>query len=370
MTTSYICKRCKTISYADYCFKKKIRFTSDELSSDNVIFIGDELDDTVDDTQNESNFTPYEWQRTPSSISELQYIDSNREPLIVVELGRRKRQTLTLPLSFAGDEDIITNLNCTRLRIDDEAAAEFKSAILNYFDDNSYLLDKQLSKDFVSFIMHVYVNIRDGNNKLALLKLLAHNNIDTNNIETSHPVKYHEVESIEIANTDPFDDVKIVINKSDINASGSSAIYKHSPDDLKKAAVGNSTQLEAFSKNKFTVIHNKKSANIMNVMKRNHDVLDSLARNGVVCSPNTTTPLSMAVLMKQLRRFKGFDIVFIHPSYDLKITRSEYPSELIEPAYIVNEGEILAVAYRYITVNFFGYCSVYNEDMEEFNYLI
>lgn len=362
MTTSYVCKRCKSIAFAKGFEYLNVRFTDEELSEDNVLFIGEEHCD--DDTL-------YPWMSNPININDIEYIDSNKTPLVVVQLGIRKNHTITVPTENPGDNDLIDHMDCTKLKLDDDAIAEFKEALITYLNDPSFLSDKSLSKEFSSFITHAYCHIKDGNNKLLLLRLLNQNNIDTSTIEISHPIVYHEIESEDVVNTTPFDDIKIIINKDDSNASSSSAIYRHNADDLKKAAVGNSTQLEAFSKNKFTVIHNKKSANIENrLAKRNHDVLDSLARNGVVCSPNTEYELSIHTLMKKLRRFKSFDIVFIHPSYDLKITRAEYPSELIEPSYLVNEGEILAVAYRFISIHYFGYCSVYNEEMEEFSYLI
>ena len=370
MTTSYVCKRCRTLGFSKGFKYLDMKYSPEELSEDNVLYIGDErTDDSIPEDEDQSS--DYPWRNHPISINDIQYVDNTRKPLVVVELARRKRQMITVPVTSPNDKDIINNLKCPRLKLEDEDINEFKSAIITYLDDNSYLSDKQLSNEFITFISQAYTSIKDGANKLALIRLLNNNNVNTDAIETSHPIRYQEVEDICVIPTDIFDDIKIVINKADVNASSSSAIYRHNPDDLKKAAVGNSTQLEAFSKNKFTVIHNKKSANIENrILKRNHDVLDSLARNGVVCSPNTEFELSIHRLMKALKRFKEFDIVFIHPSYDLKINRAEYPSELIEPAYIINEGELLAVVYRYISINYFGYCSVYNEEMKEFSYLI
>lgn len=369
MTTSYLCKRCKTLAFAKGFEYLEQRYSKEELSDENVIFIGDEVDGSM--FPEEEDAPTYEWLSNPLSILDIQHIDSSRTPLVVVELARRKHHSVTVPVECDTDVQTIEELDCSKLNIDEDGISEFKSAVITHLEDPNYLVEKQLSKEFCMFIMHVYTNISDGHNKLLLLNLLNANNVDTTALESKFPVCYHEVDAYDVVNTTPFEDIKIIINKDDINASSNSSIYKHSPDDLKKAAVGNSTQLEAFSKNKFTVIHNKKSANIENyISKRNHDVLDSLARNGVVCSPNTEYELSLCTLMKALRRFKNFDIVFIHPSYELKITRAEYPSEIVEPSYIVNEGELLAVAYRFITVNYFGYCSVFNSEMEEFNYLI
>lgn len=363
MTTAYVCKRCRTLAFAKDFKQLSIRYTKDELSTDNVIFIGDPYNDEHEPL--------YQWQTNPLSIHDLEYVDKNRTPLVVVELARRKAHTVTIPVSSDSDQHIVRDIDCTDLNIDIDTIDEFKSALQTFFTDQTYLCEKQLSKEFITFIVHIYGQLQDGNNKIALLKLLDQNNYDTSVLEATYPILYEDVERVDVVTTEPFDDIKIIINKDDVNASCNSAIYKHTPDDVKKAAVGNSTQLEAFSKNKFTVIHNKKSANIENyIPKRNHDVLDSLARNGVVCSPNTDCELSLATLMKKLRRFREFDIVFVHPSYEMKITRAEFPSELIEPSYAVNEGELMAIVYRYISIAFFGYCSVYTEEMEEFNYLI
>lgn len=357
MTLKYMLKRCNTLSFASSFKHLHIKFSSDELSSDNVIFISDR-----------STKCPYKW--TPVSIDQLT-VPPSRKSLIVVELARKCKKDVQIPVEDDSDTYTIDDLDYTDLHMDDDAISQYKDAMLNFISNPEYLSDKKLSNDFIGFILFIYSHLSDGNVKLNLLKLLHDNDVKTFNLEQSHPINYTTMTVDSVEPIPEFNDIKIVLNKDDTNTSSNSSVYKPDKEELKKASLGNSTQLEAFSKNKFTVIHNKKSANIDDkIFKQNHDVLNSLARNGVVCSPDTQQQLSIKRLTNKLHQFESFDIVFIHPSYELKITRSEYPSELIEPSYIINEGELLAIVYRYIILNFFGYCSVFNEGMEELGYLI
>ena len=105
-------------------------------------------------------------------------------------------------------------------------------------------------------------------------------------------------------------------------------------------------------------------------MGQNHDVLDTLAVNGVLFTPTTTKPLSIFALMKILGKMNKFDICFIHPYSEIKSIRIEYPCEQSIPAYKLNGGEILAIAYRYLITQFFGYCSIFSDSMLEWRYYI
>ena len=162
-------------------------------------------------------------------------------------------------------------------------------------------------------------------------------------------------------------DIKIVENDKDTNISNKNYVK----EKLTQNSIQNSTQLEAFGKNKFTVIYGRKQANIPNTIRnQNYGVIDSLARNGVICSPETRNKLSIEILIEKLSKLNAFHIVIIHPSYLLKYNSSTYPCENIEPSYKLNEGEILAVFYRYICIHFFGYCEIHDENDNEWKYNI
>ena len=201
------------------------------------------------------------------------------------------------------------------------------------------------------------------------MDLLTYNDYNTLQLEKDNPYEYIERTIDSVIAAPMFNDIEISIDINDKNTS--SSLYKPDKDALKQASLGKTTQLDAFSENKFAIIHTKKHAGIeTKIRNQNHDVLDTLAVNGVMKSPETAKPLSIYLLMNKLEQFKHFSIVFIHPSYEVKSMISEYPCEQIIPSYTINQGEILAVAYRYLVMRFFGYCSIFTDSMLEWRYYI
>lgn len=215
-----------------------------------------------------------------------------------------------------------------------------------------------------------------------VLDNVAHGNIYYLGNETNENVEmltsFGDIEKIKTENPviavdlthDLFKDIVFSL-KSDAkdNVSGTNKNYRNDPDELKKQ-VSNADQLNAFTSNMFTVIYGKKTANVKSVnFKQNHEVLDSLARNGVVCTPHTDDVLSMQILVDKLFKLRHFTIICIHPELELAYVSHEYPSDISHPAYIIGKGEITAVFYRYIMLNFFGYCSIITESMRENSYM-
>ena len=168
---------------------------------------------------------------------------------------------------------------------------------------------------------------------------------------------------------DIFNDIKI--SKPNISkADESSKDQQLSKEELHEQLSGKSTQLDAFSNNLFAVIYGKKSANLQSCStKQNHGVLDSLARNGVVCTPKTNNVLSIQRITDYLMKFKKFSVFGIHSALELSYDEHEYPSEISHPSYKVTKGEITAILYRYILINFYGYCSIVTDSMRENAYI-
>lgn len=168
---------------------------------------------------------------------------------------------------------------------------------------------------------------------------------------------------------DIFDDIKI--SKPNISKAGESSKEQQlSKEELHEQLSGKSTQLDAFSNNLFAVIYGKKSANIQSCnTKQNHGVLDSLARNGVVCTPKTNEVLSIQRITDYLMKFKKFSVFGVHSALELSYDEHEYPSEISHPSYKVTKGEITAILYRYILINFYGYCSIVTDSMRENAYI-
>lgn len=389
-------KRCNSIAFASSFEHLPIKFSDKELS--NSIFISDKPNPNYSFTKKSITIEDMPEGR----IANLQqYIDTFEQmtktnevvsmqtttniPTFIVELAREVNRTVKVPtcnddidriaIEDWDYSDFVTdyfNTDDARDPIALSTIDGYKDAFINFIDNRDYFEDHSLSPKFLDWIKYIYHLLSSGELQIDVLKLLNNNGVQTVNLEKANPIDYEEKEITDVEPIGLFNDIKIVIDKEDTNTSSKSALYKPDREGLKKATLGNSTQLEAFSKNKFTVIHTKKSANIddSQTYHRNHDILHSLARNGVVCSPDTGAELSLSKLVNKLKTYEKFNIVFIHPSYELKVTRGDYPSELVEPSYTINSGELLAIVYRYISINFFGYCSVFTEGMEELEYLI
>ena len=161
--------------------------------------------------------------------------------------------------------------------------------------------------------------------------------------------------------SDLFNDIDIIVPKDAKNETNKEHIKDEK--ELRNLASGNSTQLEAFSTNHFVVIYGKKSASIPQVCsKQNHEVIDYIAMNGVICSPNTNRVLSFRKMVDFLKSFKSFSIYAVHNELDnTKFIEFETPTQNSYPAYNITKGEIVAIFFRYIVKNFFGYCQVVDE---------
>ena len=246
---------------------------------------------------------------------------------------------------------------------------EYAEYIIRLREEPGIFGDGSLTNDYINYILELYPHLRDCVLKHNIAGVLLQNSINPKDIEEKYPIEYETVECTTAINAPIFSDIEVSISKDEKNTN--SKMYRMDTDALKKAISGNSAQLDAFTSNKFVIIHNRKNANIENKsMGQNHDVLDTLAVNGVLFTPTTTKPLSIFALMKILGKMNKFDICFIHPYSEIKSIRIEYPCEQSIPAYKLNGGEILAIAYRYLITQFFGYCSIFSDSMLEWRYYI
>jgi hypothetical protein len=169
-----------------------------------------------------------------------------------------------------------------------------------------------------------------------------------------------------------FSDISVAVKQEDENLKNIDKVATdYGISKLKASITGKSTQLEAFSSNKFSVIYGKRGAKIeCDSYMQNYYNIDSLIRNGVRCCPNTGTELSLARLTRLLTKLSKFDVIGIHSKLSVATSRSEFPGEHIEPVYERNVGEIVAIFYWYIVENFFAYCGVVSESMWALRYII
>lgn len=169
-----------------------------------------------------------------------------------------------------------------------------------------------------------------------------------------------------------FSDIQICTEENK-NKNITNDSYKHDDNELNKILTGQSAQLDAFSKNIYTVIYGKKTANIQNGKNNthifNHTVIDSLAKNGVIADPISNQELSIHIIMRELEQLRKFIVFFVHSQLDLDFIEHESPNEISHPVYVKGKGEITAIAYRALILRFFPDLTIVTESMRENAYL-
>lgn len=310
----------------------------------------------------------------PSEIQNLVLIDDDhsipdvetykdKECTFFVVLGK---ETTITSSELETSKDDLTMLE-QMFHEDKEHFEEIRSCI-DLYKNRGILDDKSLKASFCDFLIDLYPKLKDSTYKLTIYNLLRDEHISgIENLKEEYPLKYVDIETTTVVHTKPFDDVRILIDNDDKGLA--SSIYKNKQDP-KKAISGDSIYLEAVSNGIFTVVRGKRSAGF-NYENRlmNHDNLDLIAKNGIVCTPESMDKGSFGKLMKVFSACKSFNVMFIHPSLVSKPICVEYPCDQALPEYVVKSGEILAIAFRYMCVYFFGYKGVHDDSLKEYEYL-
>ena len=284
------------------------------------------------------------------------HIDDRHKGLFFVTLGKEVDETYEAPTTDESDLDVLRSLE-----------PPYAEHLIEMYKNKKVDSSKSYSTEFCEYLVDLYPRLRDSSFKELIITLLKNERIPVAQLLEQNPIETRTLTRTVVAHTKPFDDIEIITDKS--KRGSSSKVYREK-DDLKAASMGNSTQLEAFSKDLFTVVKGKRSSgyNYENRLM-NHDVLDLLARNGIVCVPKDLNNSSFEQLMRLFSTFDKFSVIFIHPALLSKAILVESPCEQALPEYEVCEGEILAIAFRYMCVHFFGYKSVYDESLKEYDYL-
>lgn len=332
----YAVKKCDSFGFAPDIEKAKELF-SDEL--DEIVYIDDEHPISDEDTY------------------------KNENKVFFVILGKQSvKEEEELKKS---DEDLKYLENELK---NDKNHTEALTTCIELYKNRSLLDDKSLKADFCEFLVDLYPKLKDSSFKYKIFNILRDEHVqDIEHLINDYPFEFETIKKDVIVHTKPFEDVKIILDKEDNGFS--SSIYKNK-DDFQKSVLGDSAYLEAVYRGIFTIVKGKRSAGF-NYENRlmNHDTLDLLARNGILFTPEYMDKGSFGRLMKVFSACKSFSVIFIHPSLLSKPIKVEYPSEPALPEYIVKEGEILAIAFRYMCMNFFGYKGVYDESLKEYEYL-
>ena len=354
MTLLYSVKKCNSYGFSQ---TKEAAFDMFSTLNDNVFVICDE--------NRQKNYIDIKPQFKWEIIDE----NKNKSAIVFVELATIENVQISMPIEHDDIESVQNYIDQNSNIFDDFSKGELTECmdiIEQIYDNGEFLQGKSMNFKFYNFIKLIYKVLKDTVFKTNLLKILSENH-SISELELLYPIEYITKNINKIQNSSLFNDIEIIIDEK--NTGTSNTMYKTSEHDLKQSTLGNSTQLEAFSKGMFTVIRGKKSANINDGGDRNHDILDILAKNGVVCTPESLKYSSLDRLMDFLASFKSFDVIFIHPSLMNKSIKAEYPSDQGKPEYTMNEGELIAIVFRYLCLKFFGYKGVYDENQREYEYL-
>lgn len=377
MTTRYIVKKCHELGFAQTINDAQSMFDDNEYVELHLTMEGFEAKDEDGDVIEDNDYfkTFYTLEDLEKYVDKLynKTIKTNpqangikQKHRLFVTLGYEESYQTDVPVS--NDETTVINeFRTQKLPID--VQEEIREFVLEYYNDFDLLSEKEIGQQLATFLIELFPNLRDGDFRENIIEVLNYNNIQTFDLLDKYPQEYINITKTRSTNAPAFDDIKIAYDKDDVNVS--TKHYRVDKDALRKATIGKTAQLNAFTENQFAIVHNKKSSGCVNkVANQNHDILDTLAVNGVILVPNSSKPLSMYKLMKVLEKFSHFDIVFIHSMYENRFMKAEAPCEQIIPAYKLNGGEILAIAYKYVVSFFFAYCSIVSDSMLELRYYI
>ena len=332
----YAVKKCDSFGFAPNIEKAKDLF-SDDL--DEIIYIDDDEPIPNEDTYKDE--------------TKVFFVTLGKHAIKEEEILKRSKDDLKYL-----EKELLT----------DKKHAEQLATCIELYKNRNLLDDKSLKADFCEYLVDLYPKLKDSSYKYKIMNILRDEHVqDLEQLVNDYPFEFETIKKDVVVPTKPFEDVKIILDKEDNGFS--SSIYKNK-DDIKKTLLGDSTYLEAVYRGMFTIVKGKRSAGF-NYENRlmNHDTLDLIAKNGIMFTPESMDKGSFGKLMRLFSNCKSFSVIFIHPSLISKPIKVEYPSEPALPEYIIKEGEILAIAFRYMCINFFGYKGVYDESLKEYEYL-
>ena len=162
-----------------------------------------------------------------------------------------------------------------------------------------------------------------------------------------------------------FDDIKFIVDESKEKLDSSTVRQ----DVLSGCSLGSSSILDAIQAKEFAINPGRKTSGIQTIStNQNHDVIDAIAVNGLLYSPEPMINYSVGKILTKLSGLDEFYIYIVHSSLTVDVFDGIMPYSYSTPNYKVGEGEILTVFFRYISLLFFGYLSVYDSVDTERNY--
>ena len=362
VTTEYAFKRCQNVGFLNNFGNVKTFTTKDQR--ENVFCLTDlDVEKCFDD---ESKL------QVTNELDDLFNLPEDEHVSIYIELAKVKDSVVRNPISLDNFSEVLMDnvLEYVKGLENNELEQKLIRKFQKFASNHQYFNNKELKKDVLDALYQLHTTVHDTDFQQNVQSILRYNNDERyKEIQLSF-----EEETIKIyPHTKPFEDVRIATD-SNKRKTNNKAFQQTSAALSDSTKVNKMIQLQAFSSNMFVVIHGKKNCPLTNIGQyQNHEIIESLFKNGVHTTPiNTydTTDLSIYRLVKALHRLRSFDIIFIHPNLAIPGAIAEAPCEDIQPSYDICCGEILAIMYRYIAINFFPYCSIYDNRMEQLGFII
>lgn len=357
-TLEYTIKKCKSITFAQ-TESEAIKILPREAMMGKIIYFTDP-DLPPENTSVRRKAVVY------NSFKDAILVTDSKAT-IFIRLGFINEETVKKPITsdVRAEIDVISMKSQVESGImTDEMVTTFKDMIMDIFEDK-VTVEFPLDRKFQLFLAAAYLNVTDTVAKLKLLNLLR-DYPDIIELEAASKPIYKDVTEHINRNTKLFSDVGITNERED---SVSNKGIRTQQNALIRAANGGSVQLTAFNTGKISVIHGRGPAGVDKAGDGNdYTIIDSLSRNGVVSIPQIKEINSLNNMISYLRKFKDFNIVFIHPSLHRNAVTMHVPCEEIEPIYVPGEGEICAVVYCLITRFFFPCCNVEEESNRDWIY--
>lgn len=373
VSTEYVLKRCKYIGFLrDYSQITKLCM-NDQLQ--NALVITDKIEEEKPELDTVFNNA----ERIEDNLEVIDQLDPEEHVNIYITLAHEQDGVRNVKVNVDNiakvvvDKAIEYSNDITDKTVQGKIIKKFNKYVLN----NKFFDDKLLKPYLIEAIIYMYKNIPDTDFQESMLYVLRYNNYaGLKQLVEEHPIACHEEQIKVYPHTKMFEDVLIAIDESQ-NANtvvNNKKFTRKAKDYSDTAKVNNLMSLQAVSSNMYVVMHGKKNCPIPNASAyQNHDIILSLFKNGVHTVPMDTYDrhdISIQRLIRYLHKLDSFSIFFIHPNLAIPGAIADAPCEDVQPSYDINLGEILAIVYRYIAINFFPYCKIYDDEMEQLGFII
>lgn len=341
MNVSYIIKKCRGFGYATSL--KDVKMNKIGMDGQ-VIYIKDP--DTRGHPKGSLTFTSVD-------VEDYETVDRKKPTLFLIEVGVPCKKTVQIDVEMEDSEvDSLVDSVPIDLDISDELKASYRGAVKELRHSLESYLKIKVQETFLIYLEQLYPHVRETRFQRAILRMLVANKRRVDLLINRNPMNYTYAEEDSVRPSGAFSDVKV-----------SDPYFERSKTEMEDSnmnGVMREFSSQAISKfngfgNQFAQVDNsKKRAALVELSPlRNHSNIHALARTKIVATPKVMRNCAFNRLVKMLSSFDDFAVIFIWPCFRTGFAYSTIPTPALEVD--ISEGNvILAVAYRYMLIHFYG----------------